>query len=81
MFADTPAKTAFSQHANVLAIMAGRVRRGGRAGVMDRVLRDGSLTPPSVYFRYYVNVALNRPAKGDRYLTQLGPWRAMLAMA
>jgi alpha-L-rhamnosidase len=78
LFADTPARTAFSQQANALAIIA-RVTTGAEARrVMDRVLSDGSLVQASVYFRYYVNVALREVGEGDRYLDQLGPWRSML---
>jgi hypothetical protein len=78
LFADTPAKTAFSQQANSLAVIA-RVTTGDEArGVIDRVLSDTSLVQASVYFRYYVNMALREAGEGDRYLDQLGPWRSML---
>ena len=39
-----------------------------RARVMDRVLGDSTLTPPSIYFRHYLHAALNRTGQGDRYL-------------
>jgi len=45
---------------------------------MGRVTSDGSLVQASVYFRYYVNVALVRAGLGERYLEELGVWRSML---
>jgi hypothetical protein len=79
LFADTPARTQFSQHANVLAVLAGVVQDAEARAVMDRVLSDTSLVPASIYFRYYLHAALNRTGQGDRYLELLGPWRQMLA--
>jgi hypothetical protein len=79
LFADTPARTQFSQHANVLAVLAGVVEGERARAVMDRVLSDASLVPCSIYFRHYLHAALNRAGQGDRYLDLLGPWRQMLA--
>ncbi|HEV7499376.1 MAG TPA: alpha-L-rhamnosidase C-terminal domain-containing protein, partial [Vicinamibacteria bacterium] len=79
LFADTPARTQFSQHANVLAVLAGLVEGAEARAVLDRVLSDPSLVPCSIYFRHYLHTALNRAGQGDRYLELLGPWRAMLA--
>jgi hypothetical protein len=79
LFADTPARTRFSQHANVLAVLAGVVEGPAARVVMDRVLSDASLVPCSIYFRHYLHAALNRTGQGDRYLELLSPWRQMLA--
>jgi hypothetical protein len=79
LFADTPARTQFSQHANVLAVLADVVEGPAARAVMDRVLSDTSLVPCSIYFRHYLHAALNRTGQGDRYLELLGPWRQMLA--
>jgi hypothetical protein len=79
LYADTPAHDHFSQHANVLAVLAGVVEGPAARDVMDRVLADTSLAPCSIYFRHYLHAALNRTGQGDRYLDLLGPWRQMLA--
>jgi hypothetical protein len=79
LYADTPARAQFSQHANVLAVLAGLVEGAEARAVMDRVLSDTSLVPCSIYFRHYLHAALNRAGLGDRYLDLLGPWRQMLA--
>jgi len=79
LFADTPARRQFSQHANVLAVLAGVVEGAEARAVLDRVLADTSLAPASIYFRHYLHAALNRTGQGDRYLELLVPWRRMLA--
>jgi hypothetical protein len=79
LYADTPARDRFSQHANVLAVLAGLVDGAEARAVMDHVLADTSLAPCSIYFRHYLHAALNRTGQGDRYLDLLGPWRQMLA--
>jgi hypothetical protein len=79
LYADTPARDKFSQHASVLAVLAGVVEGAEARAVMDRVLTDASLVPCSIYFRHYLHAAVNRTGLGDRYLDLLGPWRQMLA--
>ena len=78
LFADAPRKERFSQQTNALAILAGVTEGEEARAVMRRTLADTSLTQASVYFRYYLNAALNKSGEGDRYLEQLGPWRWML---
>jgi len=80
LYADTPAKTSFSQHANVLAVLAGLVEGDAARALIVRVLTEPDLVPCSIYFRHYVHAALNRTGEGDRLLDQLGPWRRMLAL-
>jgi alpha-L-rhamnosidase len=78
LFADTPAHKQFSQHANVLAVLAG-VSNGAEArDLVTRVIADTSLTQCSYYFRHYLNSAVNLVGEGDRYLGLLGEWEAML---
>jgi hypothetical protein len=80
LFADTPAKTSFSQHTNVLAILAGLAEGDASRALIARVLTEPGLVPCSIYFRHYIHAALNRSGEGDRLLDQLGPWRRMLAL-
>jgi alpha-L-rhamnosidase len=79
LFADTPARRQFSQHANVLAVLAG-VSAGDEArSLVTRVLADTSLVQCSYYFRHYVHTAVNMVGEGDRYLGLLGEWESMLS--
>ncbi|MCF8225961.1 MAG: alpha-L-rhamnosidase [Bacteroidales bacterium] len=78
LFADTPAKKSFSQHANTFAILAHAVNKNERALFMEKILRDESLIQSSLYFRYYVNRAAIESGLGNKYLTMMEPWYAML---
>jgi hypothetical protein len=79
LFADTPERKQFSQHANVLAVLAG-VSTGDEArDLVVRVLADASLVQCSYYFRHYVHTAVNAVGEGDRYLGLLGEWESMLS--
>ena len=78
LFADTPSRSRFSQHANVLAVLAGLVEGAEARAVLERVLADTTLAPGSIYFRHYLHAAVNRAGLGDRYLDLLEPWWRML---
>jgi alpha-L-rhamnosidase len=79
MFADTPAKRDFSQQANSLAVLA-RVIEGNEArALVNRILKDSTLTEASFYFRHYLHTAVNQVGEGDRYLDMLDAWDKMLA--
>lgn len=80
LIADTPARRHFSQHANLLAVLAGAVPPTDRQRVMKTVLSDPTLTQCSYYFRFYLFQALKKAGLADEYLAQLDPWREMLAL-
>ena len=78
MFADTPEKKSFSQHANTFAVLAGAVEGDEATDLIRRTVADTTLVQASTYFRFYVLRAMKDAGLGDEYLAQLGPWRAML---
>jgi hypothetical protein len=78
LLADTPARTSYSQHATLLAVLADVVPPASQKAVMQRVLDDQSLTQATYYFRFYLFRALKKAGLADRYLDQLGPWRGMI---
>jgi len=78
MLADSPARTSFSQHVNTLAVLTGAVQGDAARDLMGRVAHDGTLTPCSTYFRFYLLRAMKQAGLGDEYLSMLGPWKAML---
>jgi hypothetical protein len=79
LFADTPARKQFSQHANVLAVLAGISTGEEARGLVTRVLADASIVQCSYYFRYYLHAAVNMVGEGDRYIGLLGEWESMLS--
>ena len=79
LFADTPEKKIFSQHANILAVLAGAIEGEDARELIQRVAHDASLIQCSTYFRFYLGRAMKQVGLGDDYLAMLGPWRDMLA--
>ncbi len=79
LFADTPEKKIFSQHANVMAVLSGAITGDAARELIQRVAGDKSLIQSSLYFRFYLLRAMKLAGLGDEYLARLGPWRAMLA--
>lgn len=79
LFADTPQKEQFSQHANVLAILTNTIAQDQQADLMKRLLSDTSLTQCTLYFRFYLMNALKKAGMADEYLDHLGIWKDMLA--
>ena len=79
LLADTPAKTHFSQHANILGVLTDLFSAERETAVMERVLADTSLTPATYYFRFYLHRAMKEAGLGDRYIEVLEPWREMLS--
>lgn len=75
LFADTPAKDKFSQHANSLAILANIVDDDTKKAIGKSLLEDESLAPASIYFKYYLHLALNEAGFGNQYLDWLDIWR------
>ncbi len=75
LYADTPEMDKFSQHTNSLAILAGLVDGQEAKQIGQSMLADTSLAPASIYFKYYLHLALNEAGMGDDYLSWLGIWR------
>lgn len=91
LYADTPAKTSWSQEANALAVLLGVAPVERRAPILRRVLASRAdaptrvegvsvppLSPMSFYFRFYLSRALEEAGMGDQYLSLLRPWYGML---
>jgi hypothetical protein len=79
LVADTPAKTSFSQHANIMAVLSGAVSGAKARDLMARVASDTSITQASLYYRFYLGRAMKRTGLGDAYVSMLKPWRDALA--
>jgi hypothetical protein len=80
LFRDTPNQQRYSQQANTMAVLVGATPAGQQRELMQRILADTTLTQATYYFGYYLLEALERAGLGDRYVEQLEPWRAMLAL-
>lgn len=80
MFADTPDKDVYSQHANALAILAGLVKNDDAKTLATKLVSDPSMAQASIYFKYYVHLAASKSGLGNDYLKWLAKWDENLAM-
>ena len=80
LFADRTEKDLFSQHANALAILTGLVSKEQAGTVATKLLSDTTLAPASIYFKYYLHLALTKAGLGNDYLNWLEKWRENIAM-
>lgn len=78
LFADTPDKDKFSVHTNHLAILTELVKGEAASKLMEKVLSDQSLTPPTVYWQFYQFEALQKAGLGKGYLNNMDLWKTML---
>jgi alpha-L-rhamnosidase len=74
LFADTPEKDIFSQHANALAILGQLVTGSEALQLAHKILSNKTLTEATIYFKYYVHQALTKAGLGDAYLQWLDIW-------
>jgi alpha-L-rhamnosidase len=80
LYADTESKETFSQHANSLAILSGVISGDQAVSLGKRMLSDTTLTPASIYFKYYLHQALVKVGQGDNYLRWLDKWRENISL-
>src|SRR5690606_28836434 len=53
--ANTPERHAFSQHAGIMAVLAGAIPAQQEKAVLQRVLEDTTLSQATFYYRFYLN--------------------------
>jgi hypothetical protein len=80
LFADRPEKDRFSQHANALAILTGMVGKKEALVMARQLLTDTTLAPASIYFKYYLHMALTKAGLGNEYPDWLDTWRENIKM-
>jgi hypothetical protein len=79
LFADTPERKAFSQHANVMAVLSGCVEGEEARALVERLNTEKGLTQCTQYFRFYLLRAMKAVGLGNQYVSMLQPWHDMLA--
>ncbi|MCX2477721.1 alpha-L-rhamnosidase N-terminal domain-containing protein [Pedobacter sp. MC2016-15] len=78
LVADSPEKTSFSQHANIMAVLSDAIDPEEAPKLMSEVLKDNTLIQATFYYRFYLNQALKHADMGNLYYGRLDPWRDML---
>jgi hypothetical protein len=80
LYAETPDFRDYSQHTNILAILAGAIKGSDARELMQRILEDKSLHQVALFFRYYLLEALFQTGMMDHFITQIQPWFDMIDM-
>ncbi|HOO56261.1 MAG TPA: alpha-L-rhamnosidase [bacterium] len=78
LVADTPEKGTYSQHATLMAVLAGMVPEDQTTEVMERALADPDISKCTYQFRYFLHRAIEKAGLSYKYTSFLGPWRNML---
>jgi len=71
IFADHCDMTSYSQHVNILAILSDTVTGQEASDLFLRILNDKSLLQCTVYYRYYLQMAMKKTGNGDLLLDSL----------
>ena len=80
LYSDTKDKDRYSQHANTLAILTNTIRGTAANDLAKRMIADRSLAPASIYFKYYLHMALIKAGLGNDYLKWLDKWKENIDM-
>lgn len=78
LLADSPARQEYSQHANIMAVLSGMIPEEESGDLIERVAFDTDLIQTTVYYRFYLNRALEKAGRSGLYLSLLEPWKTML---
>lgn len=78
MFADTYDHRNFSQHTNIMAILTDIVTDTEATALCERILAEKDITQTTIYFKYYLFLAMKHCGLANRYLDELGVWRQQL---
>lgn len=80
LYADTPDKNSYSQHAGIWAILSGAVEGKKAKKLMSFLLTDTSIGQVTFFYRFYLTQAMKKAELANLYYNQLKPWRDMLAL-
>jgi len=78
LFSDRAEQDLYSQHGNALAILCGIV--DDPKALAEKLLTDQTLSPCSVYYKFYLHQALVEAGLGNQYLDWLDIWRENISM-
>jgi alpha-L-rhamnosidase len=80
VYADTKDKDTYSQHANSLAILSGMTTGPNTLALAKKLETDTSLVQCTIYFKYYLHLAMVKGGLGNHYMNWLDVWRNNIKM-
>lgn len=80
LFSDDADHQYYSQHTNALAILADIIDNEQALSIAKTIIEDEGLAKASVYFTFYLNMALAHAGLGNDYLSWLNIYRENMKM-
>lgn len=80
VFADTHDHRSFSQHVNILAILAGMVEGDSAKNLCRRILNDRSLTQATIFYQYYLHMAMDKAGLADELLDHIETYTGLFKL-
>jgi alpha-L-rhamnosidase len=80
MMADSPEQIGFSQHTNVMAVLAGAIPTKDEKTLLLKIENDPNIIQCTIYYRFYMIQAFKKAGLAKEYLRLLKPWNQMLDM-
>jgi hypothetical protein len=79
LIADSPERSTFSQHANVLAVLTNTFpETADKTKIINKLLNDKDLAQCTLYFKFYLFEALEKVGQANQFTSSLIPWKQML---
>lgn len=78
LLADDIKKSSYSQHANIMGILADAIPKKEQADVLLRLDSDTSLIQATLFYRFYLIRAMKKAGLANGYVDQLQLWKDML---
>lgn len=77
-YSDSPSLHYFSQHSNILAVLADAIPKEEQAEFIKSVYENPNLKETQMYFHFYLGRAINKAGAGDMYLKTIDAWRNLI---
>ena len=78
LIADDTRYTSFSQHATIMGILVDAVSKEKAKEMMTKILSDSTLIQATVYYRFFLFMAMKKCGMGNLYIDNLCVWNNML---
>lgn len=78
LYVDTPSSNLYSQHTNLLAVLAGLDSQEEEKEIMKKVISDPELVAVDMYFHFFLGRAIRKSGLGNSYLQTIEPWKKFI---
>lgn len=79
LIADDITRTSYSQHASIMGILSDAFTEKEQRQLFDNLMANESLIQATVYYQFYLFLAMKKVGLANKYLDYLGTWKDMIA--